>query len=53
MVSLLPIKYFMQGETPLIRSPMPAILLRTPSLIGTVSINEEIEANQLFAFVYN
>ena len=43
----------MQGEIPLIKSPMPVILLRTPSLIPTVSINEEIEANQSFSFVYN
>jgi hypothetical protein len=49
----LPITTFMRGDIPMMKSHMPCILLKTPSRIRTIAINEEIEANSSQALVYN
>lgn len=49
----LSISAFMRGDIPMMKSHMPCILLKTPSRIRTIAINEEIEANSSQALVYN
>ena len=49
----LPIVTYMRGDIPMLRSHMPCVLLKFPSRIGTVAIEEEIETNESHSLVYN
>ena len=48
----MPIETYMRNDIPIIQSPFPAILLKFPSHICPLCINEEIEAHTSLGFVY-
>lgn len=50
--SPMPITQYMRCDIPMIFSPLPAVLLKTPQMI-TTGINQEIESNTSLGFVFN
>ena len=50
--SPMPITQYMRCDIPMIFSPLPAILLKTPTM-NTTRINQEIESNTSLGFVFN
>ena len=49
----IPIETYMRNDIPIIQSPFPVILLKTPSRLYPLCINEEIEGHTSLGFVYN
>ena len=49
----LPIDSYMRGDIPLLKTNHNAIILKNPSKIGSIPINNEIELNESHAFAYN
>lgn len=53
VVSPLPIKSWMRGDIPILRSQFPCIALNFPARLDTIAINDEITSNESYAFVWN
>jgi hypothetical protein len=53
MMCPMPIESYMRNDTPIVQSPYPVILLKFPTCLFAISMNQEIEANASLAFVYN
>ena len=52
-ITPLPSTSRMHGDIPLLESRVPAILLKRPTRIPSIAINQQIETNDSRAFVYN
>ena len=53
VISPLPIKSWMRGDIPILKSQFPCFALRFPDRMDTIAINHEIAANESYAFVWN
>ena len=49
----LPIENNMQGDIALVKTQMPAVVMKRPSVLPSISINNMIEGNNSMAFVLN
>ena len=43
----------MNGDVPLVKTPHPLIVMKRPTVLPTVFIINEVQINQLLAFVLN
>ena len=53
VISSLPIKSWMRGDIPILKSQFPCFALRFPVRMDTIAINHEIASNESYAFVWN
>jgi hypothetical protein len=49
----LPIENNMNGDIPLVKTQLPIIIMKSPSVIPHTAINNAIQGNNALAFVYN